>query len=153
MNDKILEMEKPTLLDLKLVKRDEKGRTLYSFEPNHANPGEINKEKRRYKHSLAEKDIELRTKSLSKYVSINLNVAADRNTLNNQFRVMYQTLLGLGVITEEDMMDVEHLLLDNTLTNFEKTQNELRSKVLQAKLTAGIMGPNGRLIKPKIVKG
>lgn len=133
-----------TPFDLFATKKDEKGRIIYKFTPK------MTPERRHYKHSLAEQDIERRIKALNKYVGISLNINNDRISLLNQYKVLVNTLIAKGIITRDDMTDIEHILIDNRICDIEKNKDRVKSKILQAKLTMGIRGPDGKPVRPII---
>lgn len=125
-------------------KKDEKGRTLYKYEPD------MEKSKRLYKHSLAEQDIERRLRHFEEDTGLK-GVRLERADFFNQFKVTLALLKLKGLITDEDYTDVEHLFLNMTLEKLENQIPKIKTQIAAAKLTQGIVGPDGKPLK--IVKG
>lgn len=125
-------------------KKDEKGRTLYKYEPD------MPKTKRLYKHSLAEQDIERRLKAFEIETGLK-GVKLERADFFNQFKVVLALLKLKGIISDEDYTDIEHLFLNMTLEKLEAQIPKIKSQIAVTKLTQGIVGPDGKPLK--IVKG
>jgi len=129
-------------------KKDDKGRMLYKYEP-----GET-KEKRIYKHSLAEQDIKRRVSEFEKESGL-VGIKVEREDFFNQFKVVFALLKLKGIISEEDYTDVEHLYINSTICKLEAKINEIKKGITAAKITSGIFGPDGKPINnpKKLVKG